>query len=177
MIKKIIIMAVVAFALMSCDTGMGTSLNDEYDAYVVSVTIIPVTHSYASSIDLDYTVGYSDGSNKIFSKTFSTTIDALGDKECTVTVDGISDTITVDFEDWRLVGTWTNSGGNISYTFNQDGSYNKNITQTGNWATDNNKITADIDGAVGMEFEEDDYGFDTDGNLWFIADGNDYIKQ
>lgn len=143
MIGALIVLAIISFA--GC-TGVGPivpvaeSVDIEYDG-------LPV---YTSSVDLPVTITYSDGSESSDTLTVEALSTGAGSVTEMYTVEDVSDSVTVVFEDWRLVGSWKRACGTDEFTLYDDGTYVSGGS-SGNWFTEN------VDGNTTLTRENNDF--------------------
>lgn len=130
--KMMILMVIVAgFGFMSCESPVTSD-----PATVQSVEIkydgSPV---YTRTTTLPVEITWSDGYVESDSVTVEGPADGPGIVPITYDAVGASSTAAstnVEFEDWRLVGTWKHESLDYTVTFNNDRSYHDSLGTAGN---------------------------------------------
>lgn len=142
----IVLTLCLGFMFFGCDnTGGGGGTVES-----VSISYSGTEPVYSETVSLDVTITYLDGTTETSTETFTATnpgeVNTL-----TKTVDGVSGSVDVDFEDWRLIledgyvwyREWDQDGDTVvdTWDFNSDGT--AVFTRTGSDWTDTDTTYAD----------------------------------
>ena len=123
--NKIIVFVIITIFLVSCEVS---DIGKPEEVYSTGTY-------YTQTADVSFVVVYGSGSTDTITETISNTRTPMqGSYRHEMEVDGIKFVnIEVDFEDYRLIGTWDDTVDNI--TFYDDGSYVSSSFGSGTWDT------------------------------------------
>jgi len=129
---------------------------------------------YTQSVDLEVVVTYSDGSTNSTTEAFTATNPGVVNTY-TYTEDGVSDSVDIDFEDWRLVGEWLESSGHTRFIYN--GTYKTINNPEYEWET---YVTED--GTTMIQFhnntwDDNEYYFIDDETMMIVVTGIIYSHE